>query len=592
MTVTLSGADKVPASKDYYHLGDHEWPITTQSADAQIWFNRGVIWAYAFNHDEAAACFEQVVAHDPECAMGYWGAAYSYGPNYNKQWGAFHPTDLVASVKKCYDLSQLAKKHTDGATPLEQAFVDAIQHRYPAREVPESFDASIEAYAKAMREVYRRFGRDHLDVTALAADAMMNTSPWKLFDTHTREPILTTHVHEVKDILERGLKLPGANRHPGLLHLYIHLMEMSKTPEVTIHVADHLRNLVPDGGHLQHMPSHIDVLLGDYRLAIEANIKATAADDKYFARESPTIFYSFYRLHNLHSLIYAGMLAGREVVVLETVDRMEKAIPEELLRVESPPMADLTETFMAVRVHALIRFGRWDDLKALEVPKDAKLYCVTTAARHYGKAIAYAATGEIERAEEERELFRAAAARVPESRLDYPNPSRNTLKVAAAMLDGELEYRRGNFERAFSHLRTAVERDDALMYGEPWSWMIPTRHAYAALLLERGRVEEAAGLYAEDLGFVEGRVRAQQHPGNVWALCGYHECLVRLGRAGEAAIIGKQLLSARAGADVEIRSSCYCRLGGVEEEEGVAGCCGSERDTEGGDGLQPALKDV
>ena len=102
------------------------------------------------------------------------------------------------------------------------------------------------------------------------------------------------------------------------------------------------------------------------------------------------------------------------------------------------------------------------------------------------------------------------------------------------MLDGEIAYREGRFDDAFASLRRAIELDDALPYDEPWGWMQPTRHAYGALLLEQGRVEEAAAVYAADLGFDATLSRSCQHPGNVWSLHGYHECLQRLGRDAEA----------------------------------------------------------
>lgn len=128
------------------------------------------------------------------------------------------------------------------------------------------------------------------------------------------------------------------------------------------------------------------------------------------------------------------------------------------------------------------------------------------------------------------------------------------------MLDGEISYRNGDFDVAFEHLRSAIALDDALPYDEPWGWMQPTRHAYGALLLEQGRVEEAAAVYAADLGLDPTLNRPCQHPGNVWSLHGYHECLQRLGRAGEAVIIGRQLELATARADVPILASCACRL--------------------------------
>jgi tetratricopeptide (TPR) repeat protein len=158
------------------------------------------------------------------------------------------------------------------------------------------------------------------------------------------------------------------------------------------------------------------------------------------------------------------------------------------------------EFFKAVRVHVYIRFGMWEEIKNLQLPTDQALYCVTTTMTHYGKAIAWAATGDVEKADQERELYHKAAKTVPPTRKDFPNLISNVLKVATAMLDGEIEYWRGHYDRAFESLREAIRHDDALRYTEPWGWMVPTRHAYAALMLEQGEVEEAARAYVENLG--------------------------------------------------------------------------------------------
>ncbi|RYP57592.1 hypothetical protein DL769_009395 [Monosporascus sp. CRB-8-3] len=569
--LSLEKAGKVPAGEPYYDLGTHERRINTESTDAQIWFNRGLIWAYAFNHKEAAVCFEQVIQHDPECAMGYWGAAFSSGPNYNKMWIAFDRNDLENSLKKCYDYSRRAKELASTATPAEQALIDALQRRFPSREPPSDFTPSVNDYADAMRQMYRKYGIGDLDLITLTADALMNTAPWNLYESQTGKPNLATPVLEIHEILEGGLQLPGAQAHPGILHMYIHLVEMSESPERAIIPADHLRSLVPDAGHIHHMPSHIDVLVGDYRRALHTNLKATIVDDKYYEREGGQNFYSFYRMHDYHSLIYAAMMAGQAKAALSATDRMESTITEEMLLIDSPPMVSWLEFFKSVRVHVYIRFGMWEELKRLPIPRNQDLCCVTVATIHYGKGIAFAATGDIQQADKQRELFREATKRVPPTRLNFPNKVVDILQVATAMLDGEIEYRRGNYELAYENLRLAIRRDDSLIYAEPWGWMLPTRHPYAALLLEQGHVEEAMQVYAEDLGLSGKLVRAHAHPNNVWALHGYHECLLRLNRMDEAKAIQTQLVIASAGADISVQSSCFCRLETMNA--GVKACC-------------------
>ncbi|KAJ6115207.1 hypothetical protein N7486_000985 [Penicillium sp. IBT 16267x] len=552
-----------PSSDPYFNLGEFGRKVTTNSQEAQTWFNRALVWTYCFNHDEAITCYKQVIAHDPTCAMAYWGISFCSGSNYNKTWALFDDKDRTNAIKQCYIFSQEALSRASSASPWEQALIKALAKRYPNDDPNKDFLACSKAYAESMREVHLQFGRDDFDIITLFADALMNCAPRKLYDASTGLPIASSPVFEVKDLLDNALKMQNVELHPGPAHMYIHLMEMSATPEAALLAAEMIREIFPDTGHTFHMPAHIDVLVGDYRRAVEYNLKATIADDKFFQQNGGLTFYSYYRLHDYHSLIYAAMLGGKSKAALSATERMEATITEEILRVETPALANWMEFFKAVRVHVLIRFGMWDELKNLGPLEDKELYCVTNVMRHYGKAIAHAATFELEEADKERELFKVASALLPPTRLDFPNKIIDILKVASAMLDGEIEYRRGNYETAFGRLGDAVILEDELPFAEPWGWMLPARHAYAALSLEQGKTEQAAQAYAEDLGLIPTPKRAHQHPNNVWALHGYHECLQLLGRHAEANIIKKQLSLALVEADVEITSSCFCRLGNI-----------------------------
>ncbi|KAL5364441.1 tannase and feruloyl esterase-domain-containing protein [Aspergillus floccosus] len=502
------------SSDAYYNLGSYHRTVSTASPQAQTWFDRGLIWTYGFNHEEAANCFQKAINHDSHCAMAYWGLAYTLGPNYNKPWQFFDQRELETTVERTHRAVQSARNNTATATCAETALIDALQHRYPHNQPSSDSSKWNESYANAMSSVYNQF-QDDLDVAALYADALMNLTPWELWDIKTGQPAANARTLEIKSVLDRALAQDGGLRHPGLLHLYIHLMEMSGAPETALTVADHLRGLVPDAGHLNHMPTHLDILCGDYRAAMASNLDAIRADERFVARAGPVNFYTLYRSHNYHFRIYAAMFTGRARVALDTAAELESSIPEELLRVESPPMADWLEGFLAMRVHVLIRFGRWKDILALQLPQDPALYAVTTAMVHYARGVALAATGAVDLAENERGEFRKAAARVPDSRMLFNNRCVDILAVAGAMLDGELEYRRGEAETAFAHLRRAIELDDGLPYDEPWGWMQPTRHAYGALLLEQGRVEEAAAVYRADLGLDATLPRPLQHPNNV-----------------------------------------------------------------------------
>ncbi|TFI20887.1 hypothetical protein [Streptomyces sp. 4R-3d] len=544
---------------EYFDLGTLTRPVSTRSADAQRWFDRGLAWTYAFNHEEAVRCFEEAATADPGCAMAHWGIAYALGPNYNKPWESFDALDLERTVSGTHAAVERARACAAGATPVERALIEALLARYPRAEAPADCSVWNLPYAEAMRGVHE-LAPDDPDIATLYADALMNLTPWRLWDLRTGEPAEGARTTEAKAVLDRALSSEAGADHPGALHLYIHLMEMSPTPEDALVVADRLRGSMPDAGHLHHMPSHLDVLCGDYRRVVSANSEAIRADERYRRRAGAMNFYTLYRSHNYHFKIYGAMFLGQSRTALETAAQLEASIPEELLRVQSPPMADWLEGFLAMRVHVLIRFGRWADILALPLPADSDLYCVTTAMIRYARGVAYSATGRLPEARSERAAFHLAVERVPESRTLFNNTCRDILAVASAMLDGELHYREGEYDLAFAALERSIALDDGLPFDEPWGWMQPTRHAYGALLLEQGRVEEAEAVYRADLGLDDTLPRPSRHPGNVWALHGFHECLVRLGRTGEARIISHQLTLATALADVPINASCFCRL--------------------------------
>lgn len=550
-------------TEPYYRLGNYHRPTDTPSPPAQIWFDRGMVWSYAFNHEEAIRCFERALRLDPEFALARWGIAYAVGPNYNKAWEAFDPADLSTSLARAR--TELERAAAGRASSLERSLISALHKRFPTDD-PEDADALTAghtAYADAMTSLATAHP-DDIDVQALAADALLNVTAWALWDGRTGEPAPGSRVVEAKRLLDAALATAAGRQHPGVLHLYIHAMEMSATPQAALRAADLLRGLVPDAGHLQHMASHIDVLCGDYRNSVTANLAAVHADRKFLIREGPLNFYSLYRAHDLHFVVYSAMFEGSSQTALEAAQELADQLTPEVLSICSPPMADWLEAFVPLRVHVLVRFGRWDDLIAEPLPADPELYCTTTATVHYGRGIAYAATGRIEQARCERDEFLAAYRRIPDTRYLFNNTSLDILAIAEQMLHGEIAYREGDHDAAFTHLRRAIELDDALPYDEPWGWMQPTRHAYGALLLEQNHVEEAACVYAADLGLDPTLSRSSQHPNNVWSLHGYHECLRRLGRDAEAVIIGQQLELAQARADIPVRASCACRLEAAE----------------------------
>ncbi|WP_299660726.1 tetratricopeptide repeat protein [uncultured Ruegeria sp.] len=552
---------------DYYDLGTYSRAVTTASSEAQIWFNRGLVWTYGYNHDEAVACFQKAAEHDPDCAMAHWGIAYAAGPNYNLPWDLRDNQGQIKSLAIAYDATQKAMSLLDRCTPVEQALIRALPARYPQRDPIEDMHPWNFNFADAMRVAFAELPSD-VDLRTIYVEALMNLTPWQMWDLKTGQPADGAATLEAQEVLEFAMANDSAAMsHPGLLHLYVHLMEMSPTPEKALQAGDILRTLVPDAGHLVHMPTHIDVLCGHYQNVTFWNETASVADLKYYEREGPFNIYTGYRQHNYHFAIYGALFLGQMEPALRANQGLWDTTPEELLRIESPPMADYFESYMSMGPHILIRFGRWEEAKALNLPDDPDLYRTLTATTHYARAIAHAATGEVAQAESEEQLFLAAKTCVPETRRLHNNRVIDLLEIAAEMLRGEIEYRKGNYEIAYAHLRRSVELDDTLPYDEPWGWMQPTRHALGALLFEQDHVAEAEMVYREDLGLGGNLSRASIHPDNVWSLKGLRDCLKQRGETIEIKQIQQRLDLALARADGAVGASCFCAQAAMRAAE-------------------------
>lgn len=537
-----------------FHLGEHRRAVSTASPEAQRWFDCGLAWLYGFNHEEAIFCFERALECDPACVMAHWGIGYAAGPDYNFHWDK-HPYEMkrkyVRTIgRKLADLEPLL----DRASAVERALCQALAARAIDSAETEDFGPCNDAYASAMRQVCAAFPGD-LDVRALTVEALIMRTPWKLWDLRTGAPAEGADTAEALALLEEAFaRDPAAWRHPGLLHLMIHVMEMSPHPERALRHGDALVDLVPDSGHLQHMGSHVDVLCGDYENVVRRNRRAWQADRLYLAERGPETFYTTYICHDLHFIIYGAMFLGQLAPALEAAEAIEALLVPEVVE----PAADWMESYYPMRYHALVRFGEWAAIDAAELPEDRELFAFSTAVILYAKGISAAVQGRVAEARALQGRFRAATAAVPQERVLFNNLCSDILAIADAMLEGETLYREGRVDAAFGALRKAVALDDALPYEEPWGWMQPARHALGALLLEQGRVTEAEAVYRADLGLDPALPRACQHPDNVWSLKGLHDCLVARGARSEAALVKPRLDKALARADRRVGASCFC----------------------------------
>lgn len=549
---------------DRFDLGVHGKEVSTSSAEAQYWFDVGLNWCYGFYHEEGVKCFEKALEHDPDCVMAHWGAAYGTGPFYNNVWRQFSKAEAARATLYCHEHIEEARAAAPAATDLENRLVEALASRFqlPRAVSAEEFDRWDNDYASAMRRVYYAYHDDH-DVMAIFAEAIMTRTPWKLWDVRLGVPAVNADTLEALEVIERSIGMKdaaGATQHPAILHLHIHATEMSNEPERAIRSADILGTLCPDAGHLNHMPGHTYVLCGEYEKAKVASEKAIRADNMYVDYAGPFNFYTTARCHDLHLMMYVCMFLGQFEPAMAAANQMCETLSKEALSVEGRPQLAITmEGYYSMKMHVLVRFGRWQEIVDAPVPDDPVLYCVSTAMHRYANCVAFSALKNINAAEDQRNRFYAAVGRVPEERKFFNNSARSILAVGEKMLEGELEYHKGNFDLAYAHLRESIYRDDNLEYTEPWAWMHPSRHALAALLVEQGHSEEAESVYREDLGLNDKLQRCAQHPDNVWALHGFVECLRLRKDTEELSRYESRLKTALAKTDVAVTSSCLCR---------------------------------
>ncbi|MBZ9744435.1 hypothetical protein LB516_04175 [Mesorhizobium sp. CO1-1-7] len=559
---------------DRFNLGAYRRPISTRSTETQRWFDIALNWCYGFNHEEGIKCFEMALETDPDCPMVHWGIAYAAGPFYNLTWKEHGEAEANSATKRCFEHAQLARASGAAASEVERQLIEALACRFqkPHRVTPQEFEQWNDAYAAAMRRVYQNFPDDH-DVMALLVEALMMRTVRLLWNLKTGEPAPNSDVVEALEVCERSILLAdeaGTAQHPAIVHLHIHLLEMSTIPERGMRSADLLGEMCPDAGHMNHMPGHIYVLCGEYEKAKLASEKAVRANDLYIAYANEPTYYLLGCCHDLHLMMFTCMLSGQYQPALWAADKVRSLVTRDVVAIQDrPKLTQTVEGYHAMKSHVLVRFGRWREIIDEPATEEPGLYVLTAAMQHYAKGVAHATLRQFTDAERERERFHQHLEGIPAERRFLSNPARASLAVGAALLDGELAYHQGLHEQAYGHLRHAVELDDNLSYTEPWAWMHPPRHALAALLLDQGHAQEAEQVYRDDLGLSGNVQRCARHPDNVWALHGLVECLGRRGESQELPALQAKLATALAKADVPISSSCLCRTG----VQSALSCC-------------------
>jgi tetratricopeptide (TPR) repeat protein len=533
---TLTGCAYNPTthspSQTHLHkgMGPHTRTISTNSKSAQQYFNQALNWAYAFNHNAAIRSYNQAALHDPNCPMPYWGIALANGPHINNP--VMPPDRSIAA----WDALQKALARLHNASPVERDLINALAKRY-ANPAPEDRSNLDRAYADAMANVHAKYPND-TDVATLYAEALMDLNPWNLYTTD-RQPREGTN--QIVLILEKTIAQNPQN--PGANHLLIHAVEPSDNPHRAMQAADRLRNMVPASGHLLHMPSHIDVLTGQWENAIVQNQKAMIADDIYRKNAPPQRFQHLYMAHNAHMLTFAAMMTGREPEANKAARDILTNIPENALR----QGAEYLDGMVCAIYDVQKRFGRWDDI--LAEPQPPEFLPITNAMWRMSRAIAYAAKQDFANAKREHDNFRNITNTIPEDRVIAINPARKVLAIADHLITGEIALQQGHLKQAAHELEKGAAIEDTLLYMEPPEWIQPIRHTLGAVYLKDSRYHDAERAYRQDL---------KKWPNNGWSLFGLSRALESQGKHAEARKVHAQYQQSWKFAPEPTTTSCKC----------------------------------
>ncbi len=467
-------------------LGNLKYIITTSSAEAQQYFNQGLILSYAFNHAEAARSFYYASKLDSNCAMCYWGYAFVLGPNYN---AGMEPDNY----QRAYDAIQKAINLASGVTEKERDMIQAMATRYS--EEPLENRAPLDSvFSQSMKALYQKYPDDP-EIAAIYAESIMDLHPWDLWDKQGNPKSWTP---EIIEILEKLLlKYP---QHPGVHHFYIHAVEASFSPDRGLKSAALFDNgLVPAAGHLVHMPSHIYIRTGDYHKGSLANINAVKIDSQYVSSCHAQGAYPLaYYPHNYHFLAATATMEGKSEWAIMAADQVSHHADQELM---VDPVWGTLQHYYVIPYFVNAKFGKWDTLLKMNNANPTLKY--PQAIRHYARGLAYLGKKDVQNAKTEfnyLEVF-AKDTSLKEITIWYINSVATVVEIASKVLQAEILAAESSFDESILLLKEAIKLEDALNYNEPPDWFFSVRHHLGAILLEAGKTDEAIEIYQQDLAW-------------------------------------------------------------------------------------------
>lgn len=526
-------AEEIPGATLIPGLGNYHFTISSTTPDVQRWFDQGLMLTYGFNHDAAERSFLRAASLDPDCAMCWWGAALVLGPHVN---AGMDP----GNNEKAWKRLQRAQALAAGATPREQAFIEALAARY-AEQPPENRRSLDEAYAAATGALTKA-RPDDLDAAVFHAEALMDLQPWDYYDGQGQPK---GHTDEIVAALESVMERDPD--HAGALHLYVHAVEASAHPERGVAAADHLRTLIPGSGHLVHMPAHIYSRVGRWHDAVLANQIAIESDDAYLnlcRGNTGGVYPLGYVPHNHHFLWFAASMEGNSTLAREAARHTaERTADAQLMR---------TAGFEAMQHYWMtpwfddVRFGRWDDIAGKPNPAPDLPY--VSVVWHYAQGMAAARQGRTQDARQHLEAMRPLVASPELRKITVWDryPLSHAADIAERSLTAEVALLDRDADAALAALREATTIEDSIPYDEPPGWHSPTRHALGAVLLDAGKAAEAEAVYRAELA---------RNPQNGWSLVGLAKSLRAQKRNAEAAETEQAFERSWQNADITLANS-------------------------------------
>lgn len=478
--------------------GTYGRSISTDSEEAQAFFDQGLRLTFGFYFPEAIASFQEALCHDPDNPMIHWGLAWAIAPNPNSRYFGF-PDDPYGEGLKAI---RAAQAHAEGLDPMERGLIDAL-HVFLDTETHPDTQPRGEAFIEAARKLYGNHP-DDLEVGLLYGYAIMTHSPWVYWrQDGTPYPRTVDAARALESVMERE------PLHPGATHYYIHLIEASGEPERALPQADRLEAMMPKAGHIVHMPSHIYMRLGRYNQALASNLRSLEADRHFLKvwgdRPFPQI--GTYPLsattHGVHAHDFrrwAAMLMGDYQTAIESA-RAAAAVPREKWG------SGKAQRRITTVVLTELCFGKWAEV--LATPQPPSKYPYLRGMWQYARGTAHARNGRVDKARKElRRLQRLSNDERLENLLVMANPAKTILEIGVHVLTGEIAETRDDLDGAIAAYERAVEVEDGLGYMEPPDWAQSVRLHLGEALLSAGQPARAERVFREDLRWLFENPRA------------------------------------------------------------------------------------